>query len=987
MSDDPLIRFLTHYGQNLTEQAGAGRLRKAYGRDAEVEAVLRRLAQPRNARPLLVGPPRVGKTAIVHEAICRIVQGDCPESLHGLQVYELAPPQLITGLGAEQWRDELHGFLRDLSSRESLLIYFRDFPSALGAGVMGMFGGPDLATLLVQYLRGDNLRCIAEARTDPMRWMSAWLPLIDEIFARISVEEPSLEKTSFIVEKVAEDLEIEYEVRIDPSARETSIDLTRRFETGQAFPGKAIELLEESVTLAVAQADEEVPMIDHSAVAGSFAQRTGLSRQLLDESIPFDEDEVRRVFCQRVIGQEQAVDAIIQTLSLIKARLNDPRRPLGVFLFLGPTGVGKTELAKTLAEWLFGDEDRLIRFNMADYQEDWQYLQLFGNPQAPEQADRRGQLTLRLADQPFAVLLLDEFEKAEYSIFQRFLQLFDEGILINGDGERVDLRNTIIIATSNFGSQVYAGSALGFAPRSSPEEIETQLAREMENYFTPEFINRLDRVCFFRPLTKAVLHQIARREIDDLFRREGITRRGLVIEMDEEVVEHVVEHGYSPKFGARHLKRQIERTIAYPLARAIISQPTKAGDLVRLYVKGGQIHATLVPDEAERAILETEIELRTEDLARRFTVEEMRDAVEEIFARIERIEAFHDMDTTRARMNELIAEMSAPAFWDDPQAAEAKLAILGDLTRKVDVCEGLRRAAEELESLLELIIEEGATQLIGEAARQYRYLLRELPRAELDLLLTQPWDTHDAFLTVRVAPDDTAAAEWAESLVQMYLGWARRRRYETTVLDETRDHAGNLQSFTVAIRGHGIFGLLKGETGAHRRVQHRDNGGRQSLHARVEVIPDISPDELDDLPSHEVQVQSQAVSGRGKFIRRLRSHAEAIHLPTETIVSLTNDRSPDENEELCWHLLRARLTYEARLPQRPTPSPLEPFWGAVVRSYSTYKDQYVKDTRTGITETHLRRVLEGHIDVFLEAYLRMLAAGEKPEPIGGEARD
>jgi peptide chain release factor 2 len=484
-------------------------------------------------------------------------------------------------------------------------------------------------------------------------------------------------------------------------------------------------------------------------------------------------------------------------------------------------------------------------------------------------------------------------------------------------------------------------------------------------------------VCFFKPLTKPVLHEIARREIDNLFQREGITRRGLVIEMDEEVVERVVERGYSPKFGARHLKRQIERSIAYPLARAIIQQPTRAGDLARVYVKGDRIHAALIPDEAERAILEAGIELETEDLSRRFTVEEMRNAVDELFARIERIESFHEMDATRTRMNDLITEMSAPTFWDDPQAAEAKLAVLGDLTRKVDVCEGLRRAAEDLESALELIVEEGARQLIGDAARRYRYLLRELPRVELDLLLTGPWDTHDAFLTVSVAPEDTEAAEWAEGLARMYLGWAGHRRYEATVLDETRDDAGHLQSFTVAIRGHGAFGLLKGESGAHRRLQHREEGGRQVLHARVEVIPDIGVDELGEITPGDLELQSQAISGQGEFIRRLRSHAQAVHLPSETVVSLTNDRTRDDNSELCRHLLQARLTFEARVPERPAPSPLEPFWGAVVRTYSVYKDQFVKDTRTGVTETHIRRVLEGHIDTFLEAYLRALAAGEK----------
>ncbi|RMD57669.1 ATP-dependent Clp protease ATP-binding subunit, partial [Candidatus Parcubacteria bacterium] len=270
MTEDPLIAFLTHYGQNLTEQARQGRLRKAYGRDTEVEAVLRRLARPRDARPLLVGPPRVGKTAIIHEAVRRMVQGDCPESLRGVQVYELAPPQIVTALGTD-WRDQLHGFLRDLGSRESILVYFRDFPTALGAGVMGMFGGPDLATLLAQHLRGENLHCIAEARTNAMRRMSDLLPVMDEVFTHIPVEEPDLDQTNLIVEQVAEDLEIEYEAQIEASAREATVELTRRFGAGQAFPGKAIELLEEAVLRAAADVGDEIPVVDQSVVAGTFA--------------------------------------------------------------------------------------------------------------------------------------------------------------------------------------------------------------------------------------------------------------------------------------------------------------------------------------------------------------------------------------------------------------------------------------------------------------------------------------------------------------------------------------------------------------------------------------------------------------------------------------------------------------------------------------------------------------------------------------------
>ncbi len=973
-ADDPLQGLLGATAVNLSEQARRGKLRETYGRDDEVVALLDRLARGAKASPLVVGPPRVGKTAVIHAAVARMARGECPEALAGVTVYALSPAQLVLDFGND-WATQVQSFLRDAAARPDVLLYWRDLPGPSGAQSKKDKEDGDFLPLLVEHLQGGELRCLAELRDNALRRIAAGNPEIDEVFTTLRVDEPPADRIAAIVSQAAGDLEIEHGVPIEPAAREAAISLAGRFNVAQAFPGKAIELIEEAAIQAALRGAGEAA-VTAPLVASHFSARTGLSRQITDESLAFDEAEVRRSLAEHVIGQEQAIESLVQTLCLLKARLNDPHRPLGVFLFLGPTGVGKTELSKALGEWLFGDASRLVRFNMADYSGNWDYVKLFGDSDPDEDlATRRGQLTVRLAEEPFAVLLLDEFEKANGNIFLRFMQLFDEGLLHNGDGEMVNLRNCIIIATSNFGANP---KHIGFIPQSSDEdaqtEIERDLERALERAFTPEFINRLDSVCFFKPLGKLALHRIARRDVDLLFKREGIARRGLEIEMDEEVIEHVVERGYSPKFGARHLKRQIERAIAYPLARAILGQPTRPSDLVRVFVRRGRVQAALVPDEADRAPRPDEAVVIAEDPRRRFTLAELRAALPGVQARVARIAAFHTLEAVRAEAQDRMAAMSDPAFWDDPQRAEADLAALGALTRVVDLCDGLARAAADMAAALALVDERGERSMIGEAARQYRYLLAELPPAELDLLLTEPWDRQDAFLLLHAVPGDgPGAAAWAESLFGAYLAWAGRRGFEVAVIDETRAPSGDLVSAGAAIRGHGAYGLLRGEAGAHRWLQHRPDGGREVAHARVEVAPDPQPGAA-ATAGDEVQVQSRPTSGRGKHLGKLRSQATATHLPSETSLTITSDQPADASRALAGRLVALLAAARARRRADPAPAPdAEALWGAVIRTYCTYKNPYVRDMRTGVSDTNVRRVLEGHLDPFIEASLRASA--------------
>jgi ATP-dependent Clp protease ATP-binding subunit ClpC len=550
-------------------------VRRAYGREAEATEVLQLLASPLPRHPVLLGRSGVGKTAVAQEVALRVQRGACPEALRGLRVLATSPRQLLAGLPpGDGWRSALPQLWEHMRTIGPVLILLQQAHEAAGAGRRGS-DETDLAGSLTALLGAGgpadraNVRVLAEAPADRWSHLSASVVLYTNLFVPLTLAEPEGEALQAVIDAACNDLEVEHEVIVTPAARQQAVELTRRYVVNAAFPGKALALLEETMAGAGRESVEPVQ------VTARFAQRTGLPFILLDENEVWPEEAVRAQFQRRVLGQELAVEAILQRLSLLKAGIHDPNRPLGVFLFVGPTGVGKTELAKALAHFLFGRDDRLVRINMADYSESWQFSQLFGDPDPDEPIEvQRGQLTTRLGEQSFTVLLLDEFEKAFFNIYQRFLQLFDEGVLINGAGEEVNLRNSIIILTSNLAANQPPKGLIGFSP-GAPETLEERVLRTAEEFFTPEFVNRIDQVVFFQPLSRATVRRIAFRELENMFQREGIVRRQVQIELEDRVVDWVLEQGYSARFGARYLRRQIEKSISYPIARALIAQPVR----------------------------------------------------------------------------------------------------------------------------------------------------------------------------------------------------------------------------------------------------------------------------------------------------------------------------------------------------------------------------------------------------------------------------
>lgn len=967
-----LHELLARCATNLTEKAAQGELTVAYEREQEVEQILTSLASPLKGRIVVTGGPRVGKTAIIQEVATRIQAGRCPDALKGCELWALSARSILRAFGVQDWQERLGQLMMLWADHPEVILVVDALPTTLSAGAT-LEDPFDMAQFLLGQLQSSTNRLLAEGRTQAVNVFFEAYPEYRHILMEVRIAEPPLEVARRMVACAAEDLQRQQGIEIDEEAVEAALDLTRRFALHEQLPGKAVDLLEEGIALHSGR-KEAHPHVTKSDIIARFGEKTGLPGILLSDDEPYDEQAVRRAFSEKVLGQDQAVDVVVQTLSLLRTRLNNPFRPMGVFLFIGPTGVGKTELARALASFLFSGDEHIVRFNMADYSADWHVQTLFGNPHGFDLPSRRGQLTMRLQDHAFAVILLDEFEKAHPEVFQRFLQLFDEGLLINGASEIVNLRNTIVILTSNFGAHLLTSGKLGFGPTVTLEEQEQRIREEMVTFFTPELINRVDSVVFFKPLTKPVLREIAYRRVQEILQREGIARRGLEVEVDEDVIEWVVEHGYSERYGARYLARQIEKTITYPLAQQLIRNDPPAGSVLRLFMRNGRVASALVlpatahpPEETAPAAI-----ILPRRRTGRLSSTEMRANLPLLRQRIEALESAYGVQEARLKLADLTQAMSTPSFWDDPQAVQPRLEEMERLSGQVELVDGLRRNLNELSDLLEGL-EAGHTDLLSEAALRYRYLLRELPRAELAVLFSSAWDVCSAYVHIVARGRREAAREWVAQLAQMYLNWAARREFHAAVISEDGGDGHTTWDVWLSIEGYGVYGLLRGETGIHRLVQPAggDAGRRQVVQAMVSVWPELPEDDLPVLGADQLDIEVQTVNQGSLLSKRLTGRVQVPVNGEETLV-LTSALPAEELRREAIMLIRIRkaLGGQAELLSAQVGR------GRVVRSYVRYKQRYAHDPHTGL-RAKLSATLKGDIDPFVEARLRAANSAEK----------
>ena len=954
--EDPFRPFLTSFAENLTERVKASPI-QVYQRDAEVAQVLQALASPLKGRVVVIGAPRVGKTAVALAVTQAIARGECPQELRGREVWRFTPSGLPGLAQPGQWQGALDHLMTEWARHPEIILLVDEITRAARLPGARDDEGPsvDVATLLANGLKRHHGLCLAEAEENVWRRFSEAYPDYGRLFLSIRVLEMALDAARPVAHRVAEDLGVLHGVAIGEGALDQVLDLSQRYALDRAQPGKAIDLLQDA--LAVARPPAALTAED---VIRRFGEQSGLPRMLLDDTVPFNEDEVRGFFKQRVLAQEQAVEAIVQVLSLLRARVNNPSRPMGVLLFLGPTGVGKTELARALAEHLYSNRERLVRFNMADYTDPYQATELFGNPHVSDLNQRRGLITNRLAGRAFAVIVLDEFEKAHPWIFFRFLQLFDEGLLINGHDELINLRNSIIIITSNLGARLVEQGRLGFSTGETFETREKRVMAETERYFTPEFMNRIDAVCIFHPLTRSVMADIARREISDLFKREGLLRRACDVDIADDVIEQVVELGYNPHYGARYLKRQIEKTITYPLARELNALPVEqTGGTIRLYLKHGRVFSAYLAPHRDAASLTAE----RLHVARpgEPTLDDIRAALPILAARLEALEELYGFAAAQAERDAVLAEMADVSFWNDAASALRKLDAYQRASSVVDLLSELRNA-------LDTLTKECAapTPSLDRALRPYRVINSELPRIEFTSFLSGPYDTNGAYVQISLKSKATGARQWVAMLAKMYLGWAKGRGLSASVLSEDSSPEGRSVAVTLAISGFGVYGLLKSESGAHRLVQTVKVSGQESFQrytANVLVLPELSDDEL-PAASADLKMSTKTINRAGALINRLTGQATA-QTPNGQWVTLIGNLPADDLVAEATRLLRTRIFLETEITDLPPAPP-----GGLVRTYTrSTKDKGIHDHRTGLRSLKVKQTLEGELQMFLDAAL------------------
>jgi ATP-dependent Clp protease ATP-binding subunit ClpC len=553
-------------------------LQRVIFREPEVEE-LTAILQAADSRPLLLTGRRLaGKTAIIHEYVYRAVHQKRSKFSADNQLWLMSPQRLISGMSyVGQWENRLLAILKEARKRNHIL-YFDDLLGLYQAG-QSSNSSLSIADVLKPYVEKRAVRILGEITPEAFRVLQERDRGFADSFHLLHVREPDEDSSFRILLHLMRQLERMHRCAFATEVFPTVMDLQRRYVRDAAFPGKAAVFLQQ---LAVKFRNERVSRED---VLQQFHAKSGLALTFLNDGTKLQRREIVEAIGKEVIGQEAALAACADVITLAKARLNHPERPLAAFLFLGPTGVGKTQCAKSLAAYLFGDSDRILRFDMNEYASGFAAARLVGTFRQPE-----GLLTSAVRRQPFSVVLLDEIEKAHPDVFNLLLQVMGDGRLTDALGRTVDFTNVILILTSNLGVREAARN-LGFRSAEAKEShIYVQAA---ESFFKPEFFNRLDRVVPFESLTRAHIKEIAQGLMRNIFAREGLVRRRCILQVDERAMENIIDAGYDPQLGARALKRMLERQLSQPVAARLATLKPDAPTIIGVHQTTAGIAVTV----------------------------------------------------------------------------------------------------------------------------------------------------------------------------------------------------------------------------------------------------------------------------------------------------------------------------------------------------------------------------------------------------------
>jgi len=658
-------KLLDQFGRNLTKQSAEGKLDPVVGRQTEIERLMQILSRRTKNNPVLIGEPGVGKTAVVEGLAARIATNQVPELLKNKQIYTLDLAALVAGSKYRgEFEERLKKVMKEIMQRGDIILFIDELHNLVGAGAAE--GAIDAASILKPALARGELQTIGATTLDEYRKYLERDAALERRFQQVRVEEPSVDDTVQILRGLRDRYEAHHRVKITDEALHASAELADRYIQDRHLPDKAIDLIDEAASRIrirsmsapprYRELEEEIDRVRKEKEASIEAQEfekaaslrdkerklTQKKRELeeqwrsaenLEEQPEVGEEEIADIVSmwtgipvfklteaesqrlirmeeelhKRVVGQEEAIVAVAKSIRRARAGIKDPKRPTGSFIFLGPSGVGKTELARTLAEFLFGDEDALIQVDMSEYMEKHSVSRLVGSPPGYIGYDEGGQLTEAVRRKPYSVVLMDEIEKAHPDVFNILLQILEEGKLTDAQGRRVDFRNTIVIMTSNIGAASISknqsfGFSVGDESGLSYDEMKSRVMGELKKVFRPELLNRIDEIIVFHKLDKEEIKTI----VDLLLKRlrEQMATHEVTVELTDEAKDLLVDKGYDAAMGARPLRRAIQRYIEDPLADYVLGRQLEPGSTILVSRKAGveggdgdEVDITFIPGE------------------------------------------------------------------------------------------------------------------------------------------------------------------------------------------------------------------------------------------------------------------------------------------------------------------------------------------------------------------------------------------------------
>ena len=576
--EEAQISALEEFGYDITKAAKEGKLDPLVGREDEIRRVIQILGRRRKNNPMLVGDPGVGKSAIVEGIAIKIANDDIPPVLAGKRLISLDLGSVVAGTKYRgDFEKRLKNIIKEVADNPDVILFIDEFHTIVGAG--GASGSLDAANMLKPALARGDIQCIGATTMDEFRKIVEKDGALDRRFQKIVVEHTDISHTISILSQIKTNYEKHHNVIYTDEAIEACVRMSERYITDRCLPDKAVDAMDEAGSMVRLKNPNRTGRVSADDVAAVISKMSGIPSGRVAESEGGKLMKMRSKLQNRIIGQDEAIDKVVRAIQRNRAGIKDPGKPIGTFIFFGPTGVGKTQLAKSLAEYLFDSEENMVRLDMSEYMEKFNVSRLIGAPPGYVGYEEGGQLSERVRRKPYCVVLLDEIEKAHPDVFNLLLQVMDEGRLTDNNGRTVSFRNTIVIMTSNVGSRELDeyGNGVGFntAGKNVGGNRKAVLEKAVRKAFPPEFINRVDEQVFFSSLSKESIEKIIDIELKGLCRR--VQEAGFELTVTPSAKRFVADVGYDPKFGARPLKRAIQKYIEDPVSEQIIIDRMEGG--------------------------------------------------------------------------------------------------------------------------------------------------------------------------------------------------------------------------------------------------------------------------------------------------------------------------------------------------------------------------------------------------------------------------